>query len=472
MMNIKQKLLIGFAISTAAAGIASGFALYAIGAIRSTANIEMQHSFAALSLVGKLNTSTANMRFAQRGVILFTLNKSQDAAPQFQNFLKEAAGIRQTEKDLEPLLNPSELVVLRKFDGALQNYLDLFVGIKRLAEEGKAEATLKDVSEKLRPPGLLMQASSADLEKQERAEIARAMRLIDGRAQQGVWIEGGMIAGALVAAIILLLAIQGMVGCLRRAASEISVGSHEVSAAANQIAAGSNILAQNAAREAASLEETSASAEQISAVTRRTAERSTEAARVMKQVDRTVEGTNRSLSEMLAAMGDITNSRDRIAKIIQVIDGIAFQTNILALNAAVEAARAGEAGLGFAVVADEVRSLAQRSAQAAKDTTALIEESNRSTQQGRKRFDEVAGGISAVTQGVSEIKGIIDAIQAASGEQARGAEEISKAIVNTQALTQSTAASAEEGAASSQELNAQTETLRNVAHTLENLVGV
>jgi methyl-accepting chemotaxis protein len=135
----------------------------------------------------------------------------------------------------------------------------------------------------------------------------------------------------------------------------------------------------------------------------------------MKPVGRTVAEANHSLSEMLAAMQDITNSRDRISKIIRVIDAIAFQTNILALNAAVEAARAREAGMGFAVAADEVRTLAQRSAQAAEDTTELIEESNRSTQKGRERLDEVSGGISAITQSVSEIHKIVDAIQAASG---------------------------------------------------------
>jgi methyl-accepting chemotaxis protein len=135
----------------------------------------------------------------------------------------------------------------------------------------------------------------------------------------------------------------------------------------------------------------------------------------MKPVGRTVAAANHSLAEMLAAMQDITNSRDRISKIIRVIDAIAFQTKILALNAAVEAARAREAGMGFAVAADEVRTLAQRSAQAAEDTTELIEESNRSTQKGRERLDEVSGGISAITQSVSEIHKIVDAIQAASG---------------------------------------------------------
>jgi methyl-accepting chemotaxis protein len=470
-MNVRQKLFLGFAISSAAAVVASGFALYAISAVRSTANVEMQRSFAALSLVAKLNTSTANMRFAQRGVVLFTLNKSKDASLQYENLLKEAAALRLTERDLQPLLDLHGQELLRNYDQGLQSYLEIFNGIKQLAEAGNAAETLKQVSERLRPPGLIMQSSSADMEKAERAEIDHSINSINSKARQGAWIEGFMIAGALAAAAMLFAAIRGMVFSLRRAATELATGSEEVSQAANQIASSSNTLAQDATREAATLEETSASAEEISSATKQNADRSNEAAQMMTEVDLTVAEANRNMSAMLTAMQDITTSRDKISKIIQVIEGIAFQTNILALNAAVEAARAGEAGMGFAVVADEVRNLAQRSAQAAKDTTALIEESNRSTEEGRKRFDEISTGILAITQSVAEIKGLVDQIQAASGEQSRGVEQISRAIVNTQSLTQSTAASAEQGAASSQQLNAQTATLREVARTLETMVG-
>jgi methyl-accepting chemotaxis protein/methyl-accepting chemotaxis protein-1 (serine sensor receptor) len=470
-MNFKHKLLAGFGISTAAAGIASGFALLSIRALRQTANVEMQQSFTALTLVGRLNTSAANMRFAQRGVVLFTLHKTKDAAPQYQNFLKEAGEIRGIEKDLEPLLDLPERAVLRNFDSGVQAYLDSFAEIKRLAETGQADATLKSVMEKLRPPGLLMQNSSAELEKAARTDISRSMSAIDHKAQQGSWIEGSMIAGILAAGALLWIVIRGMVALLQEAASAMTTGSEEVSSAANQIASSSNTLAQTAAQEAASLEETSASAEEITAVTRQTAERSDEAVRVMYGVDQTVAEANKSLAEMLVSMQNITSSSERISKIIRVIEEIAFQTNILALNAAVEAARAGEAGMGFAVVADEVRNLAQRSAQAAKDTTALIEASIHSSRQGRERFDKVSCAISGITENTSQIKGLIGAIQTAIGDQSRGVEQISKAIVDTQALTQSTAASAQQGAAASQQLNAQTGTLRDIARTLYALVG-
>ena len=135
---------------------------------------------------------------------------------------------------------------------------------------------------------------------------------------------------------------------------------------------------------------------------------------------------------------------NKIAKIIKVIDEIAFQTNILALNAAVEAARAGEAGMGFAVVADEVRSLAQRCAQAAKDTAALIEESILKSGDGKGKVDQVTTAIRTITADTTSVKTLVEEVSLASQEQARGIQQIGKAIVQMEQVTQSTAANAEE----------------------------
>jgi methyl-accepting chemotaxis protein/methyl-accepting chemotaxis protein-1 (serine sensor receptor) len=179
---------------------------------------------------------------------------------------------------------------------------------------------------------------------------------------------------------------------------------------------------------------------------------------------------NRSLGEMVEAMDGIGSSSQQISKIIKVIDEIAFQTNILALNAAVEAARAGEAGLGFAVVADEVRNLAQRSAQAAKDTTTLIEDSIAKAGGGRVKVDQVATSLHTITAESGKIKELIDEIQQGSIEQSRGIEQISTAITQMEQMTQNTAANAEEGAAASEELNAQADSLQNVVDRLRMMV--
>jgi methyl-accepting chemotaxis protein/methyl-accepting chemotaxis protein-1 (serine sensor receptor) len=154
-----------------------------------------------------------------------------------------------------------------------------------------------------------------------------------------------------------------------------------------------------------------------------------------------------------------------------VIDEIAFQTNILALNAAVEAARAGQAGMGFAVVADEVRNLAQRSAQAARDTAALIEESIAKSNGGKVKVDQVAAVIRAITQDSVKVKTLVDEVSLGSQEQTRGIEQVAKAIVQMQQVTQNTAASAQEGASAAGELTAESKTLQEIVDRLAAMVG-
>jgi methyl-accepting chemotaxis protein/methyl-accepting chemotaxis protein-1 (serine sensor receptor) len=180
---------------------------------------------------------------------------------------------------------------------------------------------------------------------------------------------------------------------------------------------------------------------------------------------------DQDLEAMVAAMNEITESSGKIAKIIKVIDEIAFQTNILALNAAVEAARAGENGKGFAVVADEVRNLAQRSAQAAKDTTTLIEESIGKASSGKSKVDQVATIMQRITANGERMTLLIDGIHQGSAEQSRGIAQIGQAITEIEKSTQTTAANSEESAATAEELSAQAETLKESIARLRTMVG-
>jgi methyl-accepting chemotaxis protein/methyl-accepting chemotaxis protein-1 (serine sensor receptor) len=157
--------------------------------------------------------------------------------------------------------------------------------------------------------------------------------------------------------------------------------------------------------------------------------------------------------------------------IIKTIDEIAFQTNILALNAAVEAARAGEAGMGFAVVADEVRNLAQRSAQAARDTATLIEESIGRAQQGSTRVNVVASAITGITDSVTKVKHLVERVNTASHEQAQGIDQVSRAVAEMEKVTQRNAGPAEESAGISEELNTQAEGSMQIVQQLEVLLG-
>ena len=206
-------------------------------------------------------------------------------------------------------------------------------------------------------------------------------------------------------------------------------------------------------------------------MTQKNSENASLAAGETEKADQLLKETNEKLGQMLESMKEINASSEKISRIIRVIDEIAFQTNILALNAAVEAARAGEAGMGFAVVADEVRNLAQRCAQAAKDTSDLIEESIVRSNEGKLRLDEVANCITRVFDNASRIRVLSSEVHMGSQEQARGIEQIARAVAQMQQVTQSTAASAEESASAGEEMTAQAQALQTAVARLRELVG-
>jgi methyl-accepting chemotaxis protein len=280
-----------------------------------------------------------------------------------------------------------------------------------------------------------------------------------------------LIVSVVAGSGIFFVVVRGINQVLHRTVSELAEGAEQITSASSQVASSSQGLAQGASEQAASLEETSASSAEITSMTRKNAENSQSAAGMMAEVDHRITEGNRNLEQMVISMHEITSSSDKISKIIKVIDEIAFQTNILALNAAVEAARAGEAGMGFAVVADEVRNLAQRSAQAAKDTAALIEESIAKSNEGGTKLQKVTEVIQAITESAAKVKTLVDEVNLGSQEQARGIEQISKAIAQMDQVTQSTAANAEESASASEEMSAQAEALNHIVVQLRALVG-
>ncbi len=290
------------------------------------------------------------------------------------------------------------------------------------------------------------------------------------RSAQG-WAWGLFGITVLVCGLMAVIISRSISAVLNRSVAELDQSATQVAGAATHVSRAGQSLAEGTSQQAASLEETSASTEEITSMARRNADNSRDAAGLMGETARVVSNANQSLDDMLASMHKISASSDKIGKIIKVIDEIAFQTNILALNAAVEAARAGEAGMGFAVVADEVRNLAQRSAQAAKDTAVLIEESIATSNEGRTKVDQVAEAIRSVTGSAKQAQTLVDEVKVGSEEQARGIEQISRAIAQMEQVTQKAAATAEETAAAGQQMSAQAETLNGIVGRLHHLVS-
>ena len=264
--------------------------------------------------------------------------------------------------------------------------------------------------------------------------------------------------------------VRGINRRLEGAISGLGHNSEELKDASGEISSASTSLAEGASEQAASLEETSASLEEIASMTKRNAENALAAKDLSNRARQAADMGANSMQAMISAMADIQTSSDNISKIIKTIDEIAFQTNILALNAAVEAARAGEAGMGFAVVADEVRNLAQRSAQAARETASRIEDSIKKSARGVEISSEVSESLAEIVAKAREVDELVAEIANASREQSQGIDQVNVAVTQMDKVTQSNAAHAEQSASASAQLNAQAASLRELIADLQSLV--
>ena len=274
------------------------------------------------------------------------------------------------------------------------------------------------------------------------------------------------VGSALLGALIAIFTARAIARPVRQVAAQLTANSEQTAQAAHQVSSASNNLAAGASEQAASIEETSSSLEEIASMTKNNADHAREATTLARDARTAAEAGASDMSKLGDAMQGIKSSSDEIQKVVKTIDEIAFQTNILALNAAVEAARAGEAGAGFAVVADEVRTLAQRSAQAAKETAAMVEGALAKTNHGVTLSAKVGQSLGGIVDQIRRVDALVAQVATASGEQNQGIGQVNTAVAQMDKLTQANAATAEESASAAQELNAQAESLKQAVSDL------
>ncbi|MDR0307454.1 MAG: methyl-accepting chemotaxis protein [Chitinispirillales bacterium] len=263
------------------------------------------------------------------------------------------------------------------------------------------------------------------------------------------------------------IAVKKMLSDLNVTMEEINASVSHFKEVSNLISDGSQELAESSNEQASSLEEISSSLEEMSSMTKQNAGNSNLAKTLASEACAAANEGDGAVKHMAEAIRQIKQSSDNTAQIIKTIDDIAFQTNLLALNAAVEAARAGEAGKGFAVVAEEVRSLAMRCAEAAKNTSNMIEESVKNAEIGVKITEEVAGSLSHIVDRIGKVSGLIGEIAAASSEQAQGIEQLNTAITQMNEVTQQTASNSEEYAGAAEDLNGRAAELANMVNNFK-----
>jgi len=472
-MTVSKKLFAGFGALLTITLIISGVAIHNIGNLGDSMDLLGHHYVRALYLTGDINNLTSDVVATSRGILLRghmkDLAKSREYNTHFADDIArikaEATEFAQGAKhaDMRDLV---ENGILAKLDPLTQANSTMFDMVMK-GDLAGADAYLSNT---LIP---LANAVSDNGDKIAQAEGKIATGYADdaiSTVAPARYLSIVMVLISLGVGVVVVFIVRGITSTLSESIAELREGADQVASAASQVSSSSQSLAQGASEQAASLEETSASSEEINSMARKNTDNSRSTAQLLAQSQEKVTLANRHLDEMVVSMDEINTSSGKISKIIKVIDEIAFQTNILALNAAVEAARAGEAGMGFAVVADEVRSLAQRSAQAAKDTATLIEESIAKSSEGKGKVDQVAAAIKAVTEDTVRIKVMIDEVSLGSEEQSRGIDQIGRAISQMEQVTQTTAANAEEGAAAAEELNAQSQTMQDVVSRLHAMV--
>jgi methyl-accepting chemotaxis protein len=403
----------------------------------------------------EIAASTARYRVAQ---MEFLLAGVSEGAPTAEAAMEaELEAIEKHQAVYEPsIVGDDERRLYDEFMAHWASYLQEQFRAAELASEGKLTeakavlaATSADLFNQTQDRLRQLVARNEEAARQARSE---GQAVAQGAQRWGIGLLVGLIA---IVALFSRVVVRRINRTLRGVARNVGNGSAHLIETAREVAGSAESLASAANEQAATLAVTNQSMQEVASATRQNERDSRECARLVGEATAEVKRSNVALAAMQQSMNDIKTSSGEVARIIKTIDEIAMQTNLLALNAAVEAARAGSAGAGFAVVADEVRSLAGRSAQAASDTTRLIEASIGSSLRGVNTVGELASCVTGITGRVDQLKTLVTRVHSASAAQAERIEQMTHAIASLEAVTHTTATASEQSAAASESLGEQ-----------------
>jgi methyl-accepting chemotaxis protein/methyl-accepting chemotaxis protein-1 (serine sensor receptor) len=472
-MTIKKKLFLSYGLLgslTIAAGASCMLILHSIGLATHKIGVDCGDKMYQTALIDGSVSEADNLR---RGIALRLLdNKPQDAENMLHGFLKQLDDIDRNLGILHKTgLNPAEQALVDQMATARQTILATLPQYTQIMRSGDAHALMMYSLHQMNPPLESFKKAASAFTLAERQLMADTTADIERQQSSAYWLMGSLLAVSAIVGIILVFIILNLDAQLRQSVEELLAGSGEVLNAAGQVSAASQTLATAASQQAAMIEETSANTQEIRASAASNQKSASAAQQFMSEVSTQRSNVEHALAESVSAMDAIGGSSKQIGKALELIESIAFQTNILALNASVEAARAGVAGAGFSVVADEVRSLAQRCAEASKSISALVGQSLDDSARGRASIQRVVGSNDQTTGVFLKVKVLIDQLGENSKGQSGSVDQIASAMNSIEQATQSNAATAEENSAASYELTSQSEALRAVANTLERMVG-
>lgn len=483
--TIGKKLYTGFGVLSIIIGILGGVGVYSTITFNNDINTLGDETLPSVQNLGRANLYLANLDGLEKQLLSPTLRprERQEVYADIDDF---RGRLRESMEKFEAFpMGDNEAILYKQFKELFAkweaNHEEYIQRTKEFeitsAVESEAALAildeLNDQSVNINYP--LFRDTSRKLREVADTNMVTADLRVDSAQTTGIFL-GSLSSFALLLGIGLAIALGYLITrSINRSLVDIiggiSEGAEEVNYASEQLSVASQQMAESTTEQAANLQETTSALHEISSQTSNTANNSNDADRFMKEAKPLLENGLSAMQRMNTTMDEINQSSMETSKIIKTIDEIAFQTNLLALNAAVEAARAGEAGKGFAVVAEEVRSLAQRSAEAARNTSELIEQSQVNTQKGTEVADEVSTSLESIAKSIGDVSALVSEISASTDEQAVGVKQISDTMSLMDDAVQENASSTEETASSAEELSSQAVELKRMVRDLIELVG-